>query len=399
MADLTLTELINVRTDKFDRAVPAYLNNEVELLKLFNKAKVVGFDAEKLFKVPFQYQMGQGTAWSGEGLAVPGATNPAFEQMYLGWKKLVGTIQLTEESLDLTKGANTFINAFARVSSDMLKVTASDVNTALHRRGTGAVAQSTGDDSGQEITMDTTRYLQRGMVLDGYDASDNKDAAAIVITKIVGLVVTVTGTITSVDANTVFYKTGSWVTGLDRAPMGIDGIIDDDTGTFQGLSRGTYPELKAHVEDGSTPGTPEALTLQRMRDVMNAVTKGAYEKSPDAIYTTIESYDKYCDILQDNNQPVETIPANAGYPEGAKFTYKGKAIPLIASSKATPNTMFFMSKSSLFKYFGKKGWADRGGGAMQLLEGYLTYRGNYRMWVNFGTTFPEANGRLNDITE
>lgn len=398
MANSALSDYTTVATDRFDKAVPIYLNNEIPLLQIFNKGKTEGFDAEKNFIIPFQYQQPQGSAWTTEAAATPTALVSKFQQMTLSWKKNVGAIRLTSEAIDLTKGSLTFINGFARESAGLLRTYKNDIDTAVHRSGTGSVA-TVASVSGQNVTVDTTRYLQPGMVLDGYDADDHHDIDGCVVASITSDTVFVaTGTVSSGDSATVLYKEGSWVSGLTKAANGISNIVDDDTGTFQGLSRTTYPFLKAKVTDGSTPGTPEALSLARMRGVIDKVRKGSYNGTPDYIYTSLGGYNAYCDIMRSANQPIETIPTKDGFPGGAKYHQGNKVLPVVASVKAEANTMYFLSKPTLFKYFGKMGWEDRDG-ILQRVPSYLIYEAIYRGYCNFGTSFPEANGRLNDITE
>ncbi len=398
MATGTVADYLKVQTDKFDKAIPIYLTNEIPLLKLMNKGKTVGFDSEKSFIIPFQYQQEEGSAWTTENADTPNPLLPKYEQMSLGWKKMAGTVQFSEETLEL-KGKKTFVNAWSRGSAGLLRTHKSDLDTALHGRGTGSLAHATGAATGQVVPVATTKYLRPGMVLDGYDASDNQDADGIVISSIDSdTTFTCVGAVTSVDANTVFFKEGSWITSLDKAAMGIDGIIDN-AGTFQNLDRATYPFMNAKVVDGATPGTPEALTLARMRTALDAVKKGSYDKLPSAIYTSIGVYNAYTDLLISMNQPVETMPDKAGFPGGAKFHYGNTVLPVIASSKAVDNTMFMISKPTLFKYYGTMGWANRGGGILQKVTDKLAYQAVHRMWVNFGTTYPEANARLNDIIE
>lgn len=59
---------------------------------------------------------------------------------------------------------------------------------------------------------------------------------------------------------------GSASTGANREMMGLEGIIDDGTNiaTFQGLSRTTYPELKAQVVDSSAASWDQTLSEEIM---------------------------------------------------------------------------------------------------------------------------------------
>jgi len=397
-----LTNLAEVLTSKHDKTVPIYLNTTVPLLDFMDKGTILGktvaFEGEDYFYIPAQVQLPEGLAWGGENVQLPTALQADYGEFRLSWKKMHGVVEFSEEIIDLTKGAYALVNGFKQNTTGLLKAARLNLEAALHGDGSGILATAV-SYSGQVVTVNTTKYLRPGMVLDGYDASDNHDADGIVVTAInSSTTFTCTGTVTSVDSATKFYNEGSHDGTNERgATSGLDDIVRD-TGTFQNVDRATYTWAQAHETDGSTPGTAQALTENRMNGVIDDIYKGSYGDTPDLIYTSIGVRNAYKNLLRDLQQPIETLPKKTGFPGGLKYVYDGKEIPIYASTKAAANTMFFLSKAHLLKYFGKMGW-NTTDGFLKWKTNYLAFYAVWRGWFQHGTDWPEANGRLNDITE
>lgn len=399
MATVTLSALSEVMKDAYEKAVPYFLNTTLPLWN-FLKLKQLPFAGESNFVIPMQLSLNEGSAWQIENAATPTALIPTFDQCQLSWKKLVGAMRVSEETIDLTKGANTLIDGLKRNVESLVKAVKLDLDHAMHGNGTGAIAVSSAVDDGQVITCATGVHNVRvGMVLDGYDADDNQDANGAVVSAVdlVNNQFTVTGTITSVDANTKFYKEGSWVTGLDRAPNGLDNIVSD-TGTFQNCDRSSLAFMQAIEIDGASAGTAESLTFSRMRSVGDRLTRDMAGEVGDLIYTSIGVKNAFVDLMRADHQPIEAMPNKWGFSGSHKYVYDGKEIPIVASRLAAMNSMFFLSRKHMFKYLGTMGFADRDG-FLQRIAGYLAYEAIWRAWVNFGTDMPRSLGRLNDITE
>ena len=412
MSTDVLSNLTEVLTSKHDKTVPIYLNTTVQLLDFMDKGTILGktvsFEGEDYFYIPAQVQLPEGLAWGGENVALPTALQADYGRFRLSWKKLHGVVEFSEEIIDLTKGAYALVNGFKQNTMGLLKAAKLNLEAAVHGDGSGVLATgvsvSTDDPSSgyDTVTVDTTRHLRPGMVLDGYDASDNHDADGIVVESILSSTTFKTnssGGADSVDTGTKFYLEGSH-DGTDErgATNGLSNIVDDDTGTFQNVDRSTYTWAKAHVTDGATPGTNQALTEDRMNGVIDKIYKGSYGDTPDLIYTSLGVRNAYKNHLKDLQQPIESLPSKTGFPGGLKYVYDGKEIPIYASTKADSNTMYFLSKSHLLKYFGKMGW-NTTDGFLKWKTGYLAFYAVWRGWFQHGTDWPEANGRLNDITE
>lgn len=405
MATQTISTYSNAVNSAYDKRMPAFINGAADLIPWMNKGTILPYSGEDYLYSPWKIAYGEGTKWTvpydGTNGTYPTALSPQFDKFRLSWKKLLGKFQLNNELVDIQKGVHNFVSVYSDALADMIEVFKLDLNAALHGSGTGSLA-TCASYSGQVVTVDTTKYIRVGMVLDGYDASDNKDADGIVVTAINSdTTFTCTGTVTSIDSATVLYKKGSWVTTLDYAPNGIANIIDDDTGTFQNLSRSTYPQIRAKITDGDTPGTNQALTLPRVRGVLDKIEKGEAGKvQPGTIaYGTLGCVNAFRDLLATENQPTATIASKAGDAEVPAWQYGSTMIPFFGSSRAIDNTLFFIDPKSLLKYLGKQKWDTHGGGLLKPLEAGPAVWGSLALWIQFGTNFPAKNGRLNDVTE
>jgi hypothetical protein len=408
-----LSNLANVLTSKTDKTVPLYLNTTVPLLDFMDKGTMLGktvtFEGEDYFYIPAQTQLPESVVWGGENVALPTASQADYGKFRLSWKKMHGVVEFSEEIIDLTKGAYALVNGFKQNTMGLLKAARLNLDAALHGDGSGVLATcvsvSTDDPSAgyDTVTVDSTRFLRPGMVLDGYDSESTPthDADGIVVGKILTdttFVTTIAGGADSVDSATKLYLEGSHDGSAERgASAGLSNIVDD-SGVFQNVNRSNYTWANAKVLDGDTPGTAQAFTEDRLNYCFDIVYKGSYGDIPDLLYTSVGVRNSYKNHLKDLQQPVEVLPARTGFPAGLKYVYDGKEIPIYASVKAVPETMFGLSKAHLLKYFGKMGW-NTTDGLLKWKTGYLAFYAVWRGWFQHGTDWPEANFRYNDITE
>ena len=404
MAIDVLTNLTNVTQSKYDRTIPLYQNNMTKLISMMDKGKIVSFDSEDYFKIPFQFKLPEGSCNSGEydgtNNGFPTALSAGYLQLRMAWAKWQGIISLSEEQIDLTKGANVFVDGLRQNINGMLKVYTLDQDTDAHLSGDGRVFAATDAPTLQVIPIDYPQFARIGMVLDGYASTDH-DADGVVVTKVdvANNTITVTGTVTAVDENTVFYKEGTHDgTSANASANGLSNIIDDDTGTFQNLSRDTYSYVQAVVKDGDSAGTAQAFTLTRLRQLLDAMMESEGAELPDVLYGSPGVRNAYIDTITDENVPNETIVKKAGQVAIPVYVYDDKAIEIQSSVRCIPNTMFALNKKHLLKYFGKFKW-DKTGGLLKPTGSGAAFYAWCSAWQQFGTDFPKKNGRLNDITE
>lgn len=417
MATDTLSNYTNAQTEKFDKAVPLYLNKKLPLLKLMGAGtmediKTIEYTGETQFSIPWQFNIPEGVFYTVENADDPVHENIEYYKMYTTLKKIVGLITLTEETIyGLTGpgGRLNFVNALNRNMKGLLLKVEKETEAGIHTDSSGSLCTcASADNVTKIVTVDNTRFLYVGQKLDGYDndATPNKDADAITVRSVntsTTFTAASTDDLSSIDSSTELFAKGyhPGTQNPTRNPTGIESIIDDDTGTFQGLSRNTYAQLRALITDGDTPGTPQALTLFRIIGLLTKIENGSYGELPTAGYGSNGVYNAFYQLMLNSNQPTNTMPSRDGLPKGLIFDFKGKKIPIVGSKNAIANTLFFISKSRIFKYKDSSldGWDSTGGSRWFKVANKGAYSMRYRKRHQYGTDWPEAHGRLNDITE
>lgn len=413
-----LSTLVNVVKDKYNENVPMLIPSVIKLWEYF-KPKTETFEGEGKFIIEMQTALNESSTATKEMIALSDARITAFDYGYLYMKKVMSRMVLSKELIDLSKGQNAIVKGFENLTESTIKPWMYTVEAFMHLNGSSYVASSaTSDSSGAAATVtctvDSTRFLRKGMNLQAYDSSNNHDATDVLVNSILSSTTfSGTGTFTALDTASKWYYDGSWVTSASQtisgiyAPQGIEAIIDESDpgyGDFQGLDRGTKPYACAIVRDmgdaGGSAGTNGDLTLMRIVNLLDAIDDGnAHSTSNLFGYCPKGVYNSLAQILRNHNQPTESMPSRDGLPSGLRFNYAGTDIPIIASKNCKSNTMFFPNKEHIFRYAaGEPRWEDTGG-MLQRLEDYHGFQALYYGYYNFGTDLPEASGRLNDITE
>jgi hypothetical protein len=375
------------------------------------KASTEQHAGESRVNFSLKYQLPESAAYSAEAQAHPAAIQPAYAKGYLYIKKLIAIMKYNEEVVHLSKGPEAIIKDLVD-----LRVGTTDTymmlrDHSIHTPGSGVLCQATGAAAGQVVTMNSVRWLRVGMVLDGYDASNNNDADSVAITNInpTTKAVTFTGTVSSVDASTLFYYENTWTTSGSRTIVttrftnGIETICSDADpiyGDFEGLDRGTYAYAQATAAYGASAGTAEAWTFDRMYDLIDAGRAAVgSENVPLIAIGSPKCVRAVYNAFRNENQPTVFMPAKDGMPDGLKFQYGAININIVADEKAAPNTLYMPNFKYCWKYNGgPEGW-DTYAGGIRFVADYQQFEEIYRGWWNYGTDFPQANMALFDITE
>jgi hypothetical protein len=335
--------------------------------------------------------------------------NPAWAKGQLYIKKLLTKMQYSEEVVNLNQGQEAIVRGLLNLREGTVDTYMLLRDHSIHTPGSGILASSTATYSGQTFTADSVRWLRVGMVIDGYDSSGNHDADSIVITDInpSTLVVTCTGTMTSIDSDTDFYYNDTYTANptisTTKYTNGIETICSDADpayGNFEGLDRDTYQYAKATVAYGSTPGTAEAFTLDRLYDLIElGVGNVGMSKLPKFGLADPKTLRAIYQAFRDEQQPTVNMPASEGMPETLGFKYGTHEFRLYGDYRSAPNTLYMPNSNYMIKYSGgTEGWDSYGGSGIRFVSGYQAFYEVYRGWWNYGTDLPQANMALFDIT-
>lgn len=382
---------------------------------LFNHIKTdpVKHAGESLVNFSLKYQLPESATYTSENAAHPSAVQPAYAKGQLYIKKLLAIMKYSEETVHLNKGNEAIVRDLLELRDGTFDVYTLLKDHSIHNAGNGILATCTSDDDAAgSFTVDSVRWLRIGMRIDTYTtgAAGTVTGDSLVITNInpTTLTVTVSGTSTSVaNTNNIYLEdtfTASVTIATTKFTNGVQTICSDADpyyGNFQGLDRDTYEYAKATVKYGTSAGTAEAFTLDRFYDLIElGVGNVGLSKLPKFAFGSPKCLRAVYNTFRDEQQPTVNMPATEGMPETLGFKYGSHEIRLYSDYRSAPNTLYLPNSNYMVKYNGgPEGWDSYNGSTINRFEGYQAFYEVYRGWWNYGTTFPQSNLALFDITE
>lgn len=407
------SDFANVVMEAYHRKVTKVPNTKYWLYNGI-PLETVNHTGESLINFELQTQNPESAYMSAEGAASPSARVPAFVKGQVYIKKIVAPMRFTEETVFLSKGANTIVKTLENITDGTIESFNMAREFMIHQPGTGILAtvvSATGDGTATHtIVVDSARWLRVGMKVDIYTGSSaNATNFGITDVNYDTNVITCTdedaGTHTIADADVIYYA-GTYVSSSTLSTSyywnGFETLIGDTDTAFgtpvtEGFDRDTQSFAKACVKYGDTPGTAQTLTLGRMRAVCDSIDVNWGRSMPTIIYTDPGSLNAYNELLTNKQAPTINMPTEDGWPEAVAFVWNGKKMRVISSRLAAPKTMLFINPSTFLKYVGgETGW-DTMAGTFQKVAGYQMFERMYRGWGNLVCLNFRANGRLNDI--
>jgi len=141
------------------------------------------------------------------------------------------------------------------------------------------------------------------------------------------------------DIGEIFYGDGTGNSGKDF--LGLEAIVDDGTNaaTIGGLSRATYPTLKATVT--ASGGT---LTLAMMTTLYNTISDGSIQ--PNFIVTTKAVHALVEKLMQTINTHT-ALPAGASSYSAGATSLVWKGIPVLSDAKCPTGIMYMLNMNFL----------------------------------------------------
>jgi hypothetical protein len=412
--NVTIADFANAMMEDFSKKITKvpnvkyWLNNNLP-------TETVNHGGETLINFILQTQLPESAYLSKEGEVSPSAAQPDFEKGQLYIKKIIAPMRFTEETVFLNKGAQAIVKNLENITEGTIEAFNMMREFQMHQNGDGILATATSitatTDIHQVMVVDSARWIRKGMLLDCYnDVTLVSDHLRV--------------TDVNYDTNTVSMTdeddaSGVLVAGYHLLPHasfigsstiittkfcnGIETLINDTdtpfgTAVTMGFDRDTQSFAQACVKYGASSGTDEALTLSRMRSVMDSIDINWGRSWPTIGYCPPGVLNAYNDVLKNGQQPTLAMPAEDGWPEGVAFIYNGKRVRIVSSRLALDNTLFFINPSTITKYkAADTGW-DTFAGTFQKVASYQMFERMYRGWENYACTNFRANGRLNDIS-
>ena len=332
-----------------------------------------------------------------ENVSLPtaGYGTPVNSDVYMKYN--YGRIQISGPVMSAARNnIGAIQNSFTYESQSATVALRNDLNRQLFGDGYGSLAQivsSTGSTT-VTYTVDSTKYIKKGMIIDSFD------------TKVVsGATQGMDGvTVLDVPSTTTFRVTEGSATGnnddyvmrdgaQDNEMMGLLGIIDGDQSyrdTLQGITRSTTGNSywDSSMKSTGSSSVPTALTEALMRDAKTAAEQEDGEI--DFIVTTFALRDAFGALLTPDKRFVNTTALKGGF-KSIDFD----DVPLVADKDAIANQMFFVDSSTLAMYVSKDtAWMADDGSILNRVQNKDAFEATLRVYQNLGTDRPGKNSVL-----
>lgn len=289
------------------------------------------------------YGINGGIGAGDEDGSLPSAAGNNYAQFVLELKNLYGKIEISDKAIRASQNsAGSFVNLLNAEMEGLIKASTFNFGRMLYGDGTGILAQIESNTT-NTVTVDTTRNLIEGMVVDIVKKSDGTPVASASSKRIISIdrknkTVTLSGSAMTTDtykpttdtyALCVQGSYGKEITGL--------GAIFKNTGSLYGLNRTTYNWMTPYMSDISDSSTPQAISDVVMQKAVDELDEVAGSRV-DFIVCSAGVKRNYQEYLNSYRSNVDVMELAGGY---KAISYNG--IPLVSDRFVKPNTMYLLN--------------------------------------------------------
>ena len=357
---------------------------------------------EVIFDTHIGRNQGIGARGVREKLPVAGAQK--YQQAHLYLTNLYGSIEVDGQLFEqAAEDYQAFINVVDMEITGLKRDLAVDLNRQVYGNGTGTLAVVSAK-SGQTLTVDSTHWLQVGMVIDVADPvtgvkQQEGAASSIEISAIneATNVVTVTGTLgNTISAGDILVRSSNGVNSFGKEWTGLAAIVDNDT-SLHGIDPATYPVWKSTVETLGSSGTPGTLTELKLINLVQSVDKQGGDV--DVMLASPGVFNAYWNLLQGLRQFTNGATLQGGQ-RAFSFDALGKPIKFVSDYAAPKGTLYALSSKEIVINRKKDwSWMDRDGSMWSRVADTDAYEARYYQYSQLGTYRRNAHAVLSNIAE
>lgn len=397
-----MTSVAGILKEVYEGDVNEQLNNDAVASKRIEKSSDGVFETAggKYVVFPLHTTRNHGISYRAEGTQLADAQQQGYQQAQETLRYGYGRIKFTGQVMDLAeKNAQAFTSALDGEIEGMKKDLTRDQNRIvignsgnLTVGATGIICRSTAITSGTTLTVDSTRQVEKGMIIDVVDnagalvsGGGQKTVTAVLTSTTFTVNTAIAGTI--VGSNIV--RTGNF----NLEPYGLNYLVGA-SGTVHNVNSGTAGnEYWKSVVDTTSTTLSEALMIG-MCDNIN-INVG---EDPSAIFTTHglrRAYFNLMTTLRRYNEPKEW----PGGLIGLSFNY-GKEIPLVVDRDVQLKGMFFLTEKEFTIYRTKPWyWDTMGGDMFKWIPDFDMYQAMMKCYWQLVTHKRGAHGLFTNLTE
>jgi hypothetical protein len=290
-------------------------------------------------------------------------------------------LQITGQEIDhLSKGGPEFwAESLDRKMRNVIRDARKRVNGIIHRDGIGVITTCSGSYSGQAaIPVTSVKGMEVGQDIEfrdndnNYALITNGDTRTIMAISEANTTISISGDdvnlSVTVDATTAVCVVGARSTGTTvYEPMGLGGLISA-TGSVQGLSRTTYPELQANVWPASGSFNPAATNCISDAFITKAIihllrVHGA--NIADLAIITDEITEEYLLRIYKPAHQWTNLDLRGGHRVGG-FIFQGTEIPIVSDYECPAGRLYIVDRGNIhLRYAVPWKWADYDGSILR----------------------------------
>ncbi len=384
---VTLTSADNALKSVYLDIVSEQINTKTNpLLAKINQTSndVWGKDIKKLV----HYGLNGGVCAGTETGTLPISGENYYEQFTLSLKNLYGTISISDKAIRASQNnTGAFVNLLNAEMESLINATRFNFGRMLYGDGKGILATTIDDCSGQSITVDNTKYLIEGMMVDIYIDANEKVEECVRILSI------------DREKNTVYFsrtlggiKKGAFLTmqnSYNKELTGLGAIFKDD-GNLYGLSREEHKWIIPYMR--KNVGEINEVIIQKAIDEIeetsgseiNFIVCSAGVKR--ALLKHIATYNATLDIIDLSN-------------DYRALSYNG--IPIVTDRFCPKGTMYRLNTNDFTMHqLCDWTWLESGNGTiLQQVPNKPVYTATLVKYADLICSKPCGQGMLSGITE
>lgn len=319
---------------------------------------------------------------------LPVATGNNYVQLRSTLKNLYGQLEISDKAIKSSaNNIGAFVDLLAYEMEGLVKASSFNLGRMLYGDGSGKVATIAAVDSTTKVvTCDSVRNIIEGMVLDAYSTDTKKNTGAIKVTYVdrVNNKFTFDTSIyagSELAKDQVLYVQGS--KGLEITGLGN---IFSDSASIYGLSKTTYPWLKAYKTD-STAKEISDMTIQEAIDFLEE-NNAAGINFISCSSKVRRAYQQYLTAYRRN---VDVAELAGGF---KTITHNG--IPVVADRFVADDTMYLLNTNdfTLHELDDWKWLEGEDGRVLRQNPGHATYSATLVKYAELICDRPAAQAKL-----
>lgn len=400
-ASTTLAVVDNILKEVYEPKIRDQLQSEVITTKrLESTSEGVTSDVGGKYVVfPIRVRRNHGIGARLENEALPVPKSQGYKSARVSLAYLYGAASLTGQTLELAEtNAQAFASTLQQEMDGLTQVLAKDMNRQVYGTSRGVLATITAD-AANTFTVDTTQYLELGMVIDVWDTTLVTPRVQL---RNITAINTSTNVVTydgadgsaSVVATDVVTRNAS----QGKETIGLSQIVSA-SGILYNIDPATEPLWKSSVNSngGVNRALSEGLMIKMVDDIRSVGGKTS------VIFSNLGVRRSYFNLLVQQRRYSNTTEFEGGF-KGLKFTTDTGDIPMVADFDCQPNRQYFINEKEL-KIYRENDWKfmDRDGSKWQRMMDsagvYDAYQCMMYSYRQLGTHRRNSHGLISDLVE